>query len=116
MLPQNALLKTRSVNGKASLGILQNSPPTPPCEIDNDCEPGKACHMSISITGAPARELLKTLKERVSPNQDFKQLGLTVYSSKDDLLDCDETDISKPFCRISFNPPKLQFEQAPVCE
>jgi hypothetical protein len=116
MLPQNAFLKTRSVNGKSSLGIMQNAPPTVPCEIETDCDPGKVCHMSISVTGAPARELLKTLKERVSPNENLKQLGVTVYSSKDGLLDCDETDITKPFCRISFNPPQLKIEPAPICE
>jgi hypothetical protein len=115
MLPHTTNSKTSSVSGKSSLGIMQNAPPTP-CWIETDCDPGKVCHMSISITGAPARELLKTLKKRVKPDKDLKEMGLTVYSSTDGLLQCDETDSSKAFCRIFFNPPQLKIEPALSCE
>ena len=57
--------------------------------------------MLIRVKGAPARELLKTLKERgVKPDGRFKELGLTIYLSKDELLNCEETDSTEPFCDI----------------
>ena len=115
MLPRTASLKTSSVNGKSSVGIMKNAPPTS-CWVETDCDPGKVCHMSISVTGAPASELLKTLKDRTTPDKDFKKMGLAIYLSKDGLLFCDETESAKPFCRIYFNPQQLKMEPAPICE
>jgi hypothetical protein len=67
--------------------------------------------MTITITGAPAKELLKTLKEGgVKPDEQLKEMGLTIYFSKDDLLNCEETDSNKPFCRTSFSPLQLKIE------
>jgi hypothetical protein len=115
MLPQTASLKTSSVDGKSTLGILQNVPPTH-CWVETDCDPGKVCHMSISVTGEPARKLLKTLKEQVKPDKEFKEMGLTIYLSKDGLLNCNETDNTKPFCNVFFNPSQLKIEPALSCE
>jgi hypothetical protein len=53
MLPQNASLKTRSIDGKSSLGIMQNVPPTS-CWVETDCSAGEVCHMLIRVKGAPA--------------------------------------------------------------
>ena len=72
--------------------------------------------MLLNITGAPARELLKTLKERVKPDKDLKEMGLTVYSSTDGLLQCDEADNTKAFCRIFLHAPQLKIEPALSCE
>ena len=114
-LPTMASLKTISVKGKSTLGIMQNVPPTH-CSIETDCGPGKICHMSISVTGEPARNLLKTLKAEVTPDKGFKEKGLTIYTSKDGLLSCDETDRTKPFCNIFFNATKLEIEPSVSCE
>jgi len=110
LLPTTARSKTTSVEGKSTLGIMQNVPPTH-CWIETDCGPGKICHMSISVTGEPAKNLLKTLKAEVTPNKEFKEMGLTIYSSKDGLLNCDETDRTKPFCHIFFNATELKIER-----
>lgn len=56
-----ALPKTSSVEGRSSLGIMQNSPPTR-CWVETDCGRGEVCHLSITITGAPALKLLQALK------------------------------------------------------
>jgi hypothetical protein len=52
----------------------------------------------------------------VKPDGRFKELGLTIYLSKDKLLNCEETDSTEPFCDISFNPPQLKLEPAFSCE
>jgi hypothetical protein len=99
------------VHGKSSLGVVPNVSPCP-----TDCAPGKVCHMTLSVTGAPAKELLKTLKEYgVKPDEGLKDIGLTIYFSKDGLLSC-ETDGINPSCAISFNPPQLKIEPLVVCE
>jgi hypothetical protein len=115
MLPKTASSNTSSVNGKSILGIMQNVPPNH-CWIETDCDPGKVCHMSIMITGAPAKHLLKTLKERVKPDKEFKEMGIKIYTSKDGLLNCDETDNTRPFCNIFFNSQGLKIEPALSCE
>jgi hypothetical protein len=72
--------------------------------------------MSINVTGEPASRLLKTLKAEVSPEKEFKEMGLIIYSSKDGLLSCDATDGTKPFCFIFFDATKLKIEPALSCE
>jgi hypothetical protein len=72
--------------------------------------------MLLGVTGAPARKLLQTLKEQVKPDKGLKEMGLTMYISKDGLLECEETDSAKPFCTISFNPSQLKIEPVPICE
>jgi hypothetical protein len=106
-----AMAKDIVQTGKSSLGVVPNVEPCP-----TDCAPGKVCHMTLSVTGAPAKELLKTLKEYgVKPDEGLKDLGLTIYFSKDGLLSC-ETDSSNPSWSISFNPPQLKIEPLVVCE
>ena len=106
-----AMAKDTVQTGRSTLSALPNVEPCP-----TDCAPGTVCHMRISITGAPAKELLKTLKEHgVKPDDSLKDIGLTIYYSKDRLLSC-ETDSSNPSCSISFNPPQLKIEPLVVCE
>jgi hypothetical protein len=100
------------VHGKSSLGVVPNVEPCP-----TDCPPGQVCHMTITVTGAPATELLMTLKDHgVMPDESLKGMGLTIYYSKDGLLSCDTSDGISPSCGISFNPPQLKIEPIPVCE
>ena len=115
LLGSHALPKTGSVEGRSSLGIMQNSPPSR-CWVETDCGPGEVCHLSITITGGPALKLLQVLKARVSQDEAFKEWGLRVYVSKDNLLSCDETDRNKPFCYIWYNPSEAKVEPALSCE
>jgi hypothetical protein len=104
LLPQSAIPKPRSVEGKSALHIVQNAPPADCPNLTDGCDPGKDCHMLIGITGAPAKELLKTLKKRVTPDKEWKNMRVIIYFSEDGLFACDETDTTKPICRISLNP------------
>jgi hypothetical protein len=100
------------VHGKSSLSVMPNLEPCP-----TDCALGQACHMTISVTGAPAKDLLKTLKEHgVKPDESLKGMGLTIYYSKDGFLSCDTTDGIAPSCAIGFSPPQLKVEPVPMCE
>ena len=45
-------------------------------------------------------------------NQAFEEWGLRVYTSKNDLLSCDETDGDEPFCTIFYNASEAIVEPA----
>lgn len=60
------------------------------------------------VTGTPATKLLEALKEQVKPDKEFKEIGLTIYLSKDGLLNCDETVSTKTFCEpLPLPAPRL---------
>ena len=111
----SVLAKSTIVDGKTRLGILQNVPPTE-CWIESGCAPGQVCHISIRISGAPAASLLKALKGKVSVSPEFRDMGLTIYVSKDGNLDCDETEPDNVFCDIYYNVSDAKFEPALSCE
>jgi hypothetical protein len=111
-----AASKTSVVKGKSSLSIMQNTPPIV-CPTEQDCGPGQVCHLSITVTGAPAMRLLQALKQRgVQRDQNWHEMGLELYFSKDDLLTCDATNKASPSCSISLNPADVKMETAPACE
>jgi len=111
----SAVSKTSSVKGGSTLGTMENVPPTK-CWVETDCRQGEICHMSITVTGAPAMKLLQSLKRQVEPDKTFKEWGLEIYVSKDSFLNCDGTDKTKPFCNIFFNPREAKIEPALSCE
>jgi hypothetical protein len=61
-------------------------------------------------------QLLQALKQHVQRDQDWHEMGVELYFSKDDLLMCDATDRANPSCSISFNPVEVKMETVPSCE
>lgn len=107
---------SKTIKGDARIDVFRNIEPKD-CWIEDDCQPGDTCHVTISFNGPPAETLLKELKRKVDVDKELQEgLGLTVYASKDGNLSCDGTESDKPECSLSLNVSNASLERVPSCE
>jgi hypothetical protein len=61
-------------------------------------------------------QLLQALKQHVQRDQEWHEMGVELYFSKDTCSCATQTDKANPSCSISFNPVEVKMETVPSCE